>query len=809
MSDVINYSYEELSTLFKTQKYIAVDTETTGLNWWRTEVCVVSFAWAGGSTALWVPIEERRPNSPMARLLTELFNYPTNRVIFWNAKFDFHQIRNTFGVESSSWDSFHDAMIMCHLLDENRRMALKVRVKEDLGIDPIEEKQLKLHMRRNKLTTYDEIPLDILLPYAVRDAEFTLMFYAKYFSDVREYFLEVYDLERKVLMVLMEMERHGVLIDKPYLEGVQEQLLTDLDELDISIKNLIGDELNINSPKQLADFFFRKEGLAPVKMGKNHESVDVSVLEKLNHPLAKQLVSYRKKFKLCNTYVIPILEMLDSNGRLHCSYNQVGAKTGRMSCSDPNLQNIPSDRETLLIRRAFVSDSGMVFFDYSGMEARVFAHYCNDTNLINTYNDNLDPYIMVGASIFEIPYEEVVAKLEAGDSEAKNMRYIGKTTFLSTIYGVGKGKLSRELSVSIDEAQSFLKSFFHLYPKIKPFIRTTNDQAQVNGYIATLAGRYRRLEFKENYKAVNSLIQGTATGDMLKASLIKSHEALRETGGALSLVIHDEVAIEGLPHEAIPVIKSILEDFDFKVPIPVDVSVSDYSWADKKELGDMGYYLDKLREMKLKKSLTAEDKKEVVDENYYIDKLPEEMKQERISKIRDNQIVDVRKNDGQQITAEQLGRSRQKTVGDHHSPRFFADPNTEDIRGALGELLFARTYNFPIDLQTRRVDGKVVGDRGLDFPTPVGIINVKTFNKPYNLLVKKKEINNPVDIYVLVRDNGDGTASFVGWEYTSVMKDCPFGDIGGYGLVSYYKAAEKLHPMKEFDALLANTGHKF
>jgi len=474
--------------------------------------------------------------------------------------------------------------------------------------------------------------------------------------------------------------------------------------------------------------------------------------------------------------------MLDDKNRLHCSYNQVGAKTGRMSCSDPNLQNIPSDRETLLIRRAFVSDSGMVFFDYSGMEARVFAHYCNDTKLISAYKDNLDPYIMVGASIFNIPYAEVVAKLEAGDAEAKNMRYVGKVTFLSTIYGVGQKKLSRELDVGIDEAESFLKSFFKLYPKVKPFVRTTNDQAKVNGYIATLAGRYRRLEYKEHYKAVNSLIQGTATGDMLKASLIKTHEALKETGGSLSLVIHDEVAIEGLPHEAIPVIKLVLEDFDFKVPIPVDVSVSDYSWADKKEL---------------------------VDVNYYLDKLPEEMKQERISKIRDNQIVDVRKNDGQQITAEQLGRSRQKTVGDHHSPRFFADPNTEDIRGALGELLFARTYNFPIDLQTRRVDGKVVGDRGLDFPTPVGIINVKTFNKPYNLLVKKKEINNPVDIYVLVRDNGNGTASFVGWEYTSVMKDCPFGDIGGYGLVSYYKAAEKLHPMKEFDELLANTGHKF
>ena len=588
MTDVINYSYEELSNIFKQQKYVAIDTETTGLHWWRTEVCVVSFAWSGGSTALWVPKEERSSNSPMARLLTELFNCPTNRVILWNAKFDFHQIRETFGVEIPAWDSFHDAMIMCHLLDENRRMALKVRVKEDLGIDPIEEKQLKLYMRRNKLTTYDELPLDILLPYAVKDAEFTLTFYAKYFSDVREYFLEVYDLERKSLMVLMEMERHGVLIDKPYLEEVQVKLLTELDELDLSIKALIGDDLNINSPRQLADYFFRKEGLAPVKMGKTHESVDVSVLEQLKHPLAEQLVSYRKKFKLANTYVAPMLEMLDSNGRLHCSYNQVGAKTGRMSCSDPNLQNIPSDRETSLIRRAFVSDSGMVFFDYSGMEARVFAHYCNDTHLINAYNANLDPYIMVGASIFELPYDEVVSKLEAGDSEAKNMRYIGKTTFLSTIYGVGKKRLSGQLDVGMDEAESFLKSFFKLYPKIKPFVRTISDQVKVNGYIETLAGRYRRLEFKDNYKGVNALIQGTATGDMLKASLVKTHEALKETGGALSLVIHDEVAIEGLPKEGIPVIKSVLEDFKgFKVPIPVDVSISEYSWADKKEVSEV------------------------------------------------------------------------------------------------------------------------------------------------------------------------------------------------------------------------------
>ena len=521
--------------------------------------------------------------------LTELFDCPTNRTIFWNAKFDFHQIRSTFGVEPKSWDCFHDAMIMCHLLDENRRMALKIRVKEDLGIEPVEEKQLKLHMRRNKLNTYDEIPLDILLPYAVKDAEFTLTFYSNYFSDIRDNFLEVYDLERKSLLVLMEMERHGVLIDRPYLEGVQEQLLVELDELDLSIKNLVGDELNINSPRQLADYFFRKEGLAPIKMGKNHESVDVSVLEQLKHPLAEQLVSYRKKFKLANTYVAPMLEMLDDNGRLHCSYNQVGAKTGRMSCSDPNLQNIPSDRETSLIRRAFVSDTGMVFFDYSGMEARVFAHYCNDTKLLNAYNENLDPYTMVGASIFDMPYDEVVSKLEAGDEEAKHIRYVGKTTFLSTIYGVGRKRLSGQLEVSMDEAQSFLKSFFNLYPKIRPFIRTISDQAKVNGHITTLAGRYRRLEFQDNYKAVNALIQGTATGDMLKASLIKTHEALKETGGNLSLVIHDEVSIEGLPDEGIPVIKSILEDFKgFNVPIPVDVSISEYSWADKKEIFNYG-----------------------------------------------------------------------------------------------------------------------------------------------------------------------------------------------------------------------------
>lgn len=225
-----------------------------------TEVCVVSFAWSGGSTALWVPKEERRPDSPMARLLTELFDCPTNRTIFWNAKFDFHQIRSTFGVEPKSWDCFHDAMIMCHLLDENRRMALKIRVKEDLGIEPVEEKQLKLHMRRNKLNTYDEIPLDILLPYAVKDAEFTLTFYSNYFSDIRDNFLEVYDLERKSLLVLMEMERHGVLIDRPYLEGVQEQLLVELDELDLSIKNLVGDELNINSLDNLPIISSEKKG---------------------------------------------------------------------------------------------------------------------------------------------------------------------------------------------------------------------------------------------------------------------------------------------------------------------------------------------------------------------------------------------------------------------------------------------------------------------------------------------------------------------------------------------------------------------
>ena len=148
------------------------------------------------------------------------------------------------------------------------------------------------------------------------------------------------------------------------------------------------------------------------------------------------------------------------------------------------------------------------------------------------------------------------------------------------------------------------------------------------------------------------------------------------------------------------------------------------------------------------------------------------------------------------ITAEQLGKQRQ-TAHPNGTPRFFDDPNTEDIRGSLGELLFSSVYGFPVDT-TIRPDG----DGGIDFNTPIGIIDVKTALKPFNLLVKKREINNPVDIYILAHDHGDGEASFVGWEYASVMKNCPFKDIGGFGIISYYKSARELHPMTEFNKLL-------
>lgn len=152
------------------------------------------------------------------------------------------------------------------------------------------------------------------------------------------------------------------------------------------------------------------------------------------------------------------------------------------------------------------------------------------------------------------------------------------------------------------------------------------------------------------------------------------------------------------------------------------------------------------------------------------------------------------------ITAEQLGKQRQ-TAHPNGTPRFFDDPNTEDIRGSLGELLFSRVYGFPVDT-TIRPDG----DGGIDFNTPIGIIDVKTALKPFHLLVKKQEINNPVEIYILARDHGDGKASFVGWEYASVMKTCPFKDIGGFGIISYYKAAEELQSMTEFDKLLGQGG---
>ncbi len=150
----------------------------------------------------------------------------------------------------------------------------------------------------------------------------------------------------------------------------------------------------------------------------------------------------------------------------------------------------------------------------------------------------------------------------------------------------------------------------------------------------------------------------------------------------------------------------------------------------------------------------------------------------------------------EKITAEQLGQQRQNA---HPSgtPRFFDDPNTEDIRGSLGELLFSSVYGFPVDATIRPS-----GDGGIDFITPIGIIDVKTALKPYNLLVKKNEIYNPVDIYILARDHGNGGASFVGWEYASVMKNCPLKDVGGFGIVSYYKPAGELHPMAEFDNLL-------
>ena len=397
------------------------------------------------------------------------------------------------------------------------------------------------------------------------------------------------DLERPLVPVLAAMERHGIRVDPGRLADFSKELDLALDRLTREIYALAGEEFNIGSPKQMARILFEKLKLPPVKKTKTGYSTDADVLEQLalGHDLPAKIIEHRTLSKLKSTYADSLPLLIDpATGRIHTSFNQLVAATGRLSSSNPNMQNIPIRTELgRRIRAAFVPDPGHLFVaaDYSQIELRILAHVSGEESLIAAFRAGEDIHRRTAAEVFGVEVDKVTSE----------QRDVAKTTNFSVIYGVTAFGLSRGLSITPKEAQEYLTRFFERHPKVKAYLERTVAEGRERGFVQTLLGRRRYIpELKSGNPnlrgfaermATNAPIQGTAA-DLTKIAMVRMARALAESGlrSRMLLQVHDELLFEA-PEDEVPRLEALAREvmesaMTLDVPLKVDIKTG-ADWA--------------------------------------------------------------------------------------------------------------------------------------------------------------------------------------------------------------------------------------
>ena len=472
--------------------------------------------------------------------IQEFFDNYTGNIITYNLK---NLLNKSFDIKNCGMD----IMIAHHLVTSQTKENVELPIEQFTGIE-LEDYTEKFGKEKPENLSAEE--------------------YGKYICQRTRGLLECFDILKEELMdrnlmkvlneiemplieILSSMEKKGIMIDPDYFSKYGKELERAIDELQEKIYEEAGENFNINSPKQLAEILFFKLNLPPVKKTKTGLSTDEEVLEKLKEDgaeIAKAILEYRKLAKLKNTYVDAIPKLRDENNRVHTTFNQIGTTTGRLSSSDPNLQNIPvKTDEGIKIRQGFIAEKGSILMgiDYSQIELRVLAQLSGDENLRAAYQNNMDLHSLTARKIFE---------LSENDEVTREQRIIAKTINFSIIYGKTAFGLAKELGITQREASEYIERYFNQYPRVKEFEKEIVEFTEKNGYTETLFGRRRIIEGinskNKNIKsqaermAVNSVIQGTAA-EVLKQVMIEIYRYIKDKAGiSLLLQVHDELIFE-------------------------------------------------------------------------------------------------------------------------------------------------------------------------------------------------------------------------------------------------------------------------
>jgi DNA polymerase-1 len=585
------------------QSVISVDTETTHVSPRCAAIVGYSFAYQPGQ-AFYVPVRgpvgERvlDPRQTLEALRPVLEN-PQIRKLGQNLKYDIIVMRAA-GVRLAGVD--FDTMVASYLLDAGGRSHnLDELAQKYLNHTTIKIDQLIGKGREQK--RMDEVPVAQVATYAAEDADIPLRMRPILSERLADMQLSELNqtLEVPLIEVLADMEFTGVRVNAQRLAELSTRYGERLTQLECEIEELAGHPLNIGSPKQLAQVLFQELGLPVVKKTKTGPSTDADVLEQLaeSHALPAKIVEYRQFSKLKNTYVDALPTMIqEETGRVHASFNQVVAATGRLSSSDPNLQNIPiRTEEGREIRSAFIAGPPgwkLLSADYSQIELRILAHYSEDPALCQAFERDEDIHTLVASQVFGVPPREVTS----------SMRRSAKAVNFGVIYGQSPFGLAKTLGISQEDAAKFIDGYFATYREVANFMLRTLDECRRQGYVSTILGRRRAIQGVRpldklslgtdepsrrplnlpERTAVNSVIQGSAA-DMIKLAMIAIWHRLRDesTGAKMILQIHDELVFEVAPTDvdrlAAMVQHEMRSVLPLRVPLKVDVKSGD-NWAE-------------------------------------------------------------------------------------------------------------------------------------------------------------------------------------------------------------------------------------
>ncbi len=581
----------ELAEYLTQQEEFCFDTETTNLNAREAELVGISFAWVAGE-AYYVPVPgNRKQADKIVGLLRPVLEDKKIRKIGQNIKYDILVLKN-YGIEVGG-DLF-DTMLAHYLFEPDKRHNMDVLAETYLNYKPVPIETL-IGKKGVKQGNMRDVEVEKVVAYAAEDADITLQLKQKFDPIIKEKGLEklYHEVEIPLIRVLAAMEYEGVKVDKKTLKQLSEEMGAQSQAMEKEIYELADVQFNISSPKQLGEVLFEKLKLTdkPKKTRTGQYATGEEILTALakKHEIARKILEYREIQKLKSTYVDTLPELISpKDGRIHTSYNQAVAATGRLSSTNPNLQNIPVRTEKgREIRKAFIPrDKHHILFsaDYSQIELRIMASFSGDESMIEAFRQGRDIHATTAAKIFKVPLDQV----------DEDMRRKAKTANFGIIYGISAFGLSQRLDIPRREAAEIIDAYFKEFPAVKQYMDKVIKKAREQEYVETILGRRRYLRdinsrnqtmrsFAER-NAVNAPIQGSAA-DIIKVAMIRIHNWIQEKKlkSKMIMQVHDELVFDVYKKE-----RSLLEEkvpefmktaIELKVPMEVGIGFGE-NWLE-------------------------------------------------------------------------------------------------------------------------------------------------------------------------------------------------------------------------------------